>query len=533
MQPVETELRCTCPFCGSLTKSGRIDPKFYLNLTTGLYYCFHCQVKGKDLTNQMIEELNVIDEISKKAFDPTSLARLTESPELEAFLETRFGKTRSGATSGLGYSPEQQAIAIPIKDFNQDVVGIKYRHINLASKSRYSSEVGSMNEGHWIKGSDLTKLLIVEGELDAITASLTGFKGSILATQTNRINTNQLKHIKTFKNVFLLPDDDLGGLELENSTKELLGPFKVNVIKIDRENCKDLNELLQKGGLDECDQFIQFQTQTELERDTKDLRGSIPELLTFLSNRRNTVGDSTGWKSIDHILGGGLRPNEMSVINAFAKAGKTSFVTNLIHNLAKSGKKIALASFEMDPARALYPSLLSIAGQINLRELPIDELTQTVDIISEDCSYLSNIVTLKRFGYTAWNEIEDWAQMMKNSHQIEYLVLDHAGFMVEKMTDAEDNQILAKNIKKLTNTLQLNILVVVQAPKSKDGLSIQTSYGGMAWGMNADNFITLERSKDNENELRVKLEASRYPGSNPSSTPCLLFYDRNTCTLNE
>lgn len=527
-----TELRSVCPFCDSLTQSGRQDPKFYVNLTTGLYYCFHCQIKGKDLPDTVIEGLNVIDEIQRKSFDQSSLAKLDATSEARSAFLTERGLNQDTA---LFYSPEYKAIAIPVRLITGEIVGIKYRKLDPEAKPRYTSEPGSVNEGHWITGTDNTKLLIVEGELDGFAAVAAGFKGFILATQTNRLNPTQLNHVKTFKNVFLIPDNDLGGLELENSTKELLGPFKVKIIRLDNQNVKDLNELLIKGGLNECTQFIRIQTQTELERDTKNLSSSIPELLAFLSDQRNTIGDSTGWKSFDHLLGGGLRAGEMSVINAFAKTGKTSFVNNLIHNLAESGKQVALVSFEMDPARSIYPTLLSIAGNTNIRAMATetDLLKESVEVIASECSYLNNVTILKRFGYTPWEQVEEWATCMKRECNIDYLVLDHAGFMVEKMTDAEDNQTLAKNIKKLTNTLQLNIMVVVQAPKTKDGLSIQTAYGGLAWAMNADNFIILERSKDNECELRVKLEASRYPGANPSNTPALLFYNRDNCKLTE
>lgn len=549
----ECEFRAYCPFCNSITLTGRQDPKFYISWPDGLYYCHHCQAKGKRSSDEDWDDLQMVDSISKKIFEPQSLDKLlSKHLILEDFIADRFplpasttserDNTTSAARSGLildrvKYNNDIKAIAIPTYNFDGEIVGIKYRKIDPEANPRYISEPGSVNEGYWININRdnfpiQNKLLIIEGELDALTAHLCGFKGTILATQTNRINENQLKRINSFSDVFLLPDNDLGGLELENSANELLGAFKVKVIKLNDPDCKDLNEMLQRRGYDECREFIRIQTRTQMERDTRCLNESIPELLTFLSDERNTRGDSTGWNSIDDLLGGGLRAGEMSVINAFAKAGKSSFINNLIHNLAKSGKKVALASFEMPP-HSIYTTLISIASQINIRELSESDRNELITESCNDFKYLENIVILKQFGYTPWEDIERWAIYCKLQYAIDYLVLDHVGFMVEKMTDAEDNQILAKNIKKLTNTLGIHIPVVVQAPKTKDGLSIQTSYGGMAWAMNADNFITLERSKDNEMELKVKLEAARYPGANPSSSPSLLFYDKSSCTLTE
>lgn len=486
----------------------------------------------------------MIAEIVKKPFDQSSLAKL--SP-IEPFTPAcEFLKERRLVGTSLQYSHENDAIAIVIHGSDGLPTGIKYRKIDPEANPRYLSEAGSVNEGYWIIGTDKSKLLIVEGEIDAITAAIAGFKGTILACQTNRISDNALTHVKAFKNVFMIPDKDLGGLELKDSIERLLGPFKAKFIDLNQafygdardeglfgpSGVKDLNELLMKGGHDVCSEFIRISTQTELERDTRSFSQSIPELLTYLSDERNTRGDSTGWKALDKTLGGGLRASEMSVINAFAKTGKSSFINNIIHNLAKSGKKIGLASFEMPP-HSVYTTLISIAAKINVRTASNEDRRDLVTHCISDFNYLDNVVALQRFGYTSWKDVEDWAKMVKETTDINYLVLDHAGFMTEKMTDAEENQTLAKNIKRLTNTLGIHILVVVQAPKTKDGLSIQTAYGGLSWAMNADNFLILERSKDNDIELRVRLEAARYPGSNPSSTPVLLFYDRESCSLSE
>lgn len=522
-----TELRSVCPFCNSLTQSGRVDGKFYINTETGLYYCFHCQVKGRDLTEEQLENLDVIDEILKKPFDQSSLAKLQQdTPETK-----RFSSERGLPSEDVFYGTEQQAIAFPVKDFKGEVVGIKYRKLDSEAKPRYLSETGSVNEGYWLKGPDTSKLLIVEGEIDALTAVCAEFRGAVLATQTNRISQSQIKHIKTFKNVFILPDNDLGGEELKLSANELLGAFNVTFISLEGTDCKDLNELWVKDP-SKCTDFLRNSTQTALEKDTKSLNQAIPELLDWLSDDRHSLGDSTGWPSIDALLGGGLRAGEMTMINATAKAGKSSFINNLIHNLAKSGKKIALASFEMPP-HSVYTSLISIALQTNIRGLSVEDREDLVNGASDEFSYLNNIIMLQRFGYTKWKDIEDWAIMIKQQNNIEYLVLDHAGFLVENMTDAEENQTLAKNIKKLTNTLGIHIPVVVQAPKTKDGLSLQTAYGGMSWAQNADNFFILERCKSDETLLKVRLEAARYPGSNPSYTPAHLFYTRETLSLTE
>lgn len=527
------ELRAVCPACNSVTLKGRVDPKFYYNPEKGVGYCHHCGYKGK-FNDDMIDALNVVQIKEVQKFNPSVWDELAPlSKEALAYLQKRFPEaTRSQLDAfQLRYSERHHAIAIPTLNPDLQLQGIKYRFIAPIGDLRYIAEEASQFGGYWLDGKT-DKLLIVEGEFDAIASKLSGFEGTVLALQTNRLSPESIQRVRSFKHIFTCLDQDKAGVEGGQQLKSLVYPTEPQAIVLPK-GVKDLNELYQQGS-EASTQFVFESTRTSLERDTFSLASSIPEMLEFLSDKRNTRGTSTGYGSLDQLLGGGLRPQEMTVINAFAKTGKTSFINNIAHNLSSLNKKVGIASFEMDPARTLYPSLLSIAGQLNIRQISAkQDLEDAIAILQKDCSYLSNILTLKRFGYTPWNEVEEWATLMKEQHGIEFLVLDHAGFMVEKMTDAEENQILAKNIKKLTNTLGVHILVVVQAPKTKDGLSIQTSYGGMAWGMNADNFFTLERDKENESMLKVKLEASRYPGANPSNEAKHLFYDRDTCTLTE
>jgi hypothetical protein len=530
---MHVELRAICPRCESISLRGRVDPKFYVNAEKNVGYCHHCGFKGQ-MTEELIDNLNVVSLSERRAFDSKVWERDygALSPTAYLYLEKRFPGVPQAELDAfqLRYSEAHHAIAIPT--FNAQTAtlqGIKLRYIAPLNDQRYGAEDSSQFGGFWLHGKK-DKLLIVEGEFDAMTAKLAGFEGTVLALQTNKLSKESLQQTRSFKHAFYCLDNDAAGSVgtlalLRQQTQGFDIPLPSGV--------KDLNELFQQKGRNETSRFLQSQTQTAIEKATTEFSTCIPEMLAFLSDTQNTRGTSTGYRSLDQLLGGGLRPAEVTVINAFAKTGKTSFLNNLAHNLALAGKKVALASFEMPPATTLYPSILSIASQTNIRQMSKEQLGPSIHAIHEECSYIDNIITLKQFGYTPWSEIEEWAKAVQEKYKIEFLFLDHAGFMVEKMTDAEENQTLAKSISKLSKSTGLHIPIVVQAPKTKDGLSIQTAYGGLAWAMNADNFIILERSKENEEQLKVRLEASRYPGANPSHTPAILFYDRETCTLTE
>lgn len=524
--PSEVNLRSICPFCESITQSGRIDGKFYIRPDTGTYICFHCHAKGMNL--KLLETLEVIEEVKKKPLD------LTVVKDFNKLNVAKFEQSRGlSYCSELEFSPKHNAIAIINRDLRtNEIIGIKYRSLLPdSSNNRYSSEPGSLNEGFWLKGPDDTKLAIVEGEIDALSLRDLGFSGFILATQTNRLSESQLNEVKRFKYVFTIPDNDLGGTQLENSTQSLLGVLNT-IIKLPAE-VKDINEFLIKD-LETSRQFVKDQLRTALERDTVGFFGNTDEMIDFLSNSSNLFGTSTGFSPLDKVLAGGIRDKEFTVISALMKVGKTSFINNLIHNSAKLGKRIAVASFEMDGPTEISPSILSIAGQFNFRSLQYkDLLTEAAKQLSKDCSYLNNITYLRREGDANWIDVMEWFESISKSNKYDYLILDHVGFLTEDIKDASVTRRLSREIKSFGTSHDVKIIATVQQGRSKEGLGMLNADGGIGWAQACHNFITLQRNKENNLCLEVRLSGARYAGCRVSNDPIHLFYDPDTCSLNE
>lgn len=527
-----SELRAVCPECGSITQSGRVDPKFYVNLEKGVGYCHHCGFTGP-VGEELVDQLNVVSIRDRVPFDQSSLDRLEPlSDEAKRYLGKRFpGASQSQLDEfSLLYSSKHHAIAIP--SFNQNgLQGIKYRFIAPSGNLRYIAEESSQFGGYWIDGKT-DRLLVVEGEFDAISARVSGFQGTILALQTNRLSNESIQRVKSFKNVFLALDNDTGGAEGSNEIKQILGDIKPVSVKLP-EGIKDLNELLQKRGIDESNRFLREETRTSVERVTIDLERSLPNMVTYLSDRFAKRGDPTGYQTIDSALAGGLRPNEMSVIHSRMKSGKSTFISNLAIRLAKLGRKIAIVSPEMPADTMLYPTLASIASQFNLRSLnDKEDIQNALKIVIDDHPYLQNVVCNNSLGNITFESVKEWARYIKTSIGLNYLVLDHAGYFVKKMTDADENQSLAKEISALSKELNMHVLVVVQSPKAED-LSIQTTYGGTAWGQVCDNFFILNRDFSDPNLLKVTIPRVRYPEAPGLLNALHLFYDRETYTLSD
>lgn len=534
-----SELAVICPHCEGLTSSGRQKAACYVNFDKNVYHCHQCSKSGS--TDEIVDYLETakLEPIKEALFDEEAvLDRLTTQFPSHAlnWLLKRFPGFKPlevAKAYDIRYSEDYDAIALLSKDsVTGSLVGVSFRLINHPSL-RYLSEPGSKSGSFTLKGANSDKLLIVEGQFDAITASLLGFQGEIRVLGSTHLNESNGEAIRRFKHVFIALDNDEAGKEATEAIISDRFSWKPIVRITCYEGFKDLNEWLQAKGVEECKQKLLEATETIVEKHSRGFSQLLDGSLEFLKNRKNLDGESTGYQLLDFRLGGGLRPGEFTVINAAAKIGKSTLVTNITHNLLLNGHKCAIASFEMDSKKALIPSYLSLAFKQNVRQLEGEKLEA---LFKTPPGYFSNLYFFTQFGNTKFEMVKEWI-LWAYKQGCRFIVLDHSGFMVSDMKDPSQNQQLAQSIMALVNEFGIHLICIVQAPKldpkQTPHLDLNTTYGGVAYAMNCSNFITAERSKQQENQLEVRVIASRYPGSRASTEPVILNYDIETGLLSE
>lgn len=85
----------------------------------------------------------------------------------------------------------------------------------------------------------------------------------------------------------------------------------------------------------------------------------VVEGLEFrIKNPGQTKGLPTGYPSLDRMLDG-LQNTAMVVIGARPAVGKTSFMTNILYNLAAEGVPVGMFSLEMSKEQLLERTLLA------------------------------------------------------------------------------------------------------------------------------------------------------------------------------
>jgi KaiC/GvpD/RAD55 family RecA-like ATPase len=484
-----------------------------------VYYCQRCKATGP-LQEEQLENLNVIDIKEKLPFNPKVFQELEPlNEDCYRYLHTRLPGIESDRLDqfNLRYHSRYHAIAIPTYHPTlKTIQGIKYRLIApLDPVTRFFAVNGSVFGGYWLHGSS-PKLLIVEGELDAITAKVCGFQGSVLALQTNRLSEESVKKVRAFKNIFLALDNDEAGIQGAESIKAILGNYRVPVSIQMPSDTKDLNEMLQKDGRYVTENFIKEQTKTEVEKKTVTASSRQSNIVEFLKNKEAIKGKSTGWASLDRIFAGGLRPKEFTVLNGFFKRGKTTVLTNLTFNMALNGVRCAISSFEMDGDTQLFPNYLSLALGSDVTQLPIERVDSTIKGLLQDLPELNNIAIFNNYGKTTRAEVEEWLRhIAKEGYEV--VVLDHSGFMLEEPGNANENEKLAEMLASLAKELNIHLICVVQSPKpSKDRtgsyvmeLSGLTAHGGTSWAKYCSNFLTLSVDFDSAVTKLALKEAGR------------------------
>lgn len=253
----------------------------------------------------------------------------------------------------------------------------------------------------------------------------------------------------------------------------------------------------------------------------------------YLVEPENFTPWKTGIDELDRRLGGGLFKNTLTAVTAPGKTGKTTFLVQLTANLAKLGTKVCWLSLEMSPERHIFPSLLSVAYETNIRQLlkhDIDEAKRMIDDAKELHPWLANVSFFNRMGMTPSKTIEQFIER----NPADVYIIDHVGYSLSSIQDFESHSKLAKALRKLTDKLPIHILAVVQPrnPSFGEKISKFTLYGGAVWSQDVNQLLVLERGENNQ--TKVYVTDSHNPLALTSDKDFVLMqYDRTTGILKD
>ncbi|MDD7410162.1 toprim domain-containing protein [Fusobacterium gastrosuis] len=241
-----------CPVC----QKTKDNPCFSVNIKSGLYMCHATGESGHiDKFPEIKKELEIESTDSnyvkkEKVINDFSELIINSNPLNEKWYEYLKGRgiENRDNINKLVRLGKYESMMIPVTD-DQKVVGVKYRSLD----KKLWSEKGSCLDYllNWQNITDFEYLVIVEGEIDLLTALEVGFDNCVsLPSGAQNINAikNQKHWLSKFESIIIATDNDDPGQECLNKIVYELRDLLVPLEKISYGKCKDLNEILTIKG---------------------------------------------------------------------------------------------------------------------------------------------------------------------------------------------------------------------------------------------------------------------------------------------
>ena len=340
---------------------------------------------------------------------------------------------------------------------------------------------------------NLKPVFIVEGEIDALSIIDAGGQAVGLGSVANIGKLIEaLKEIKAATSeipfLIILFDNDVAGQsaskKLTDALKKELNFFSYRHLLLP-ESYKDANEFLMKDRVKfiewvkagEDFDFMISEKENQREVEAIEVKAREKFLSEFVSYRLNGFsefilqnkagGISTGFESLDKVLGGGLFPG-LYVVGANSSLGKTTLVLQIADSIAKSGRGVLIFSLEMSANELIAKTLSRLSFIKSVSEYQSTcyaKTTRGVLLGRYNNDFDSKIITEAIQDYFSWGENisitegigdvgiltvkEKLEEFKKFRNEIPVVIIDYLQIIAPYEKGLTDKQNVDKNITEL------------------------------------------------------------------------------------
>lgn len=288
-------------------------------------------------------------------------------------------------------------------------------------------------------------------------------------------------------------------------------------------------------------EIIVTETQAPLP-DIKPIFDYLPEISAYLSDSERRRPFKTGFADLDEALGGGLYPEQVTLIGAVPSLGKTTFALQIADNVARSGKPVVYFALEMSQAELFARSVSRISYEhdsenaltqldvMNLFNKPerlgkpkFDNLRGAADEYTRDISHKLYIIerrqnaqpnTDKRLSVFDIQSITK--QVLQKEGQRPLVVIDYFQIMRPHTNTTQEYDVLkcaATTLKELARELKLHILVI--SSFNRNNYDLKANYaafkGTGELEYSADNVIGMQAAGAGEQGFDINREKRKDP----------------------
>jgi twinkle protein len=399
------------------------------------------------------------------------------------------------------------------------------QHIRMKDKQfRWVGDSSSvMLFGQWLFGGGGRRVVVTEGEIDALTVAQ-AFNLSWAVVSLPNGAQSAYKHLKnasewlnSFEEIVLWFDDDPAGKAAVEAAIPLLDVGKVKVVQAT--GYKDANELYLAQGSKAVVSAI-FNAITK----RPDGVINLEEVgLKDILSKTKVKTYLTGYPELDSLTKG-LRKKELTILTAGTGVGKTTFSRELALKLIDKGLKVGFIALEESIERSLLGFLALKAN------IPLYRLFLEPDLISEDKKQqmfdeLKNkLILYDHFGSLEVNNLLSKITYMIKALEVDFLILDHLSIVVSGLETENERKaidIIMTKLRQLVEETNCGMIVIshlknkTQGKAYEDGAEVTLNdlRGSGAIKQLADLALALSRDMSNgENKVKLSVLKNRFAG---------------------
>ena len=342
-----------CPYCNG---SERDKKTFSINMNTGQFQCFRSSCGEKGNMVRLAKDFNFPlsngydpGAITKKARFWRRFEKKEPKPKAVEYMESR-GISRA-ITEKYGITcrnDNDQVLVFPFVNERGILQMIKYRSIDPERKGskEWSEKDGisilfGMNQCNF----ENKTLIITEGQIDSLSVAECGFENAVsVPTGKNGFTWYPIcfDFMHRFEEFIVFGDNENGQITLLEEIYVRLkrtGTIKY-VNPDDYQGCKDANELLTKKGKDAVINAIENAVPVPNKR-IKEVADIVAESLD------NKPKFSSGFKSLDNVIGGGFYFNDLVILTGERGDGKSTMGSQFITQALAQGHNCFVYSGEL------------------------------------------------------------------------------------------------------------------------------------------------------------------------------------------
>jgi archaellum biogenesis ATPase FlaH len=300
-------------------------------------------------------------------------------------------------------------------------------------------------------------------------------------------------------------------------------------------------DLLEKGEYGPVEEKIKQAVQVGLTRDMgTDYFADPRARLMRIKDKNGQV--STGWKSVDDKLFGGMNRGELNIFAAGSGGGKSLFLANLGVNWALQGLNVLYLTLELSE-ELVSMRLDSMMTGIPTREVfkQIDDVEMKVRVIGKKSGHYQ--VKYMPSGKTS-NDIRAYMKEyeIKMGHKIDVLLVDYLDLLmpISKKISAENLFIKDKYVsEELRNLAMEKKCVFVTAAQLNRGAVEEVEFdhshisGGLSKIQTADNVFGIFTSRAMREHGRYQIQLMKTRSSSGVGMKIDLAFDVDTLRISD